>query len=646
MSENNENLNQGFVMHMDESEVITVPIDTTLTQEGEAADAAAVGAALALKADASSVNTIDVNGEEADNQGHIILYAGNVPMSSTDSTTTFDAIRAAAGRTAADIPMSDAAGAQTIAQVIGTLGGETAESIPMSTADSTPVATKILAVESTANSAVKTVNSEQPDANGNVQINQVPLAANLSSDQNQSSMGAFLLRTTGGSRSVGSGSAQLQEVRGAMNHTGVVDEVLTWVTSGSITDEDVSITRSTWVEYVEDSGTTVFDYDSAWKVDGSTVDMADYGITVTGSPTNGDQITVTYVKGDRGTITPATPTAFKSTGWNLFNSSTGYARVADYGGSYHIGGSYSAVKYSATLNGEQSAVTVTNNSFTPPGDGYIWITGGDATSTYVTPEWTDWTTGPDVAFAAYSETSISLAAIMSAQFPNGLMAVGSVYDSISIDQGKYYSRIQRIDYDEEDLQELIDNNVAYDADENYIYYVKTTAESGNITLSGSFAANDHGIEMVDGSEVAPVVLILYGQNLKAKLTNDVVTISQQTLTEAQKEQVRTNIGAQAASAIPLYMMYDVRTLFTNKTIAASSYSSASYEFATVDGYTAIGVIGVNIYNSTSGGVNSSQISWNACYLSAKNKVYMQLRNHTGSQAKVDCKVFILFRRNM
>lgn len=568
MSENNENLNQGFVMHMDEAEVITVPIDTTLTREGEAADAAAVGAALALKADASMVNTIDVNGEEADNQGHIILYAGHVPMSSTDSTPVYDAIQAAAGRTAADIPMSGDPSAQTIAQVIGGLGGETAESIPMGSADSTPVATKILAVEATANSAVKTVNSEQPDANGNVQINEVPLAANLSSDQNQSSMGAFLLRTTGGSRSVGSGSAQLQEVRGAMSHTGIVEEILTWSTEGSITDADVTISNSTWAGYVEESGTTVFDYDSAWKVDGSTVDLADYGITVSTSPTNGDKITVVYVKADRGTITPATPTAFRATGWNLFNSSTGYARVADYGGAYHIGGSYSTVKYSATLNGEQSAVTVTNGSFTPPGDGYIWVTGGDATSTYVTPEWTDWTTGPDVAFAAYSETIISLAAIMSAQFPNGLMAVGAVYDSISIDQGKYYSRIARIEYDEEDLQELIDGGIAYEADENYIYYVKTTAGSGSISLSGSFAANDHGIEMVDGSEVAPVMLILYGQNLKAKLTNDVLTKSQQTLTATEKAQVLENIGA--ADASKAFKKTDIKVMSGQITVGANS----------------------------------------------------------------------------
>ena len=651
MSENNENLNQGFVMHLDEAEVITVPIDTTLTQEGTAADAAAVGAALALKADASSVNIIDVNGEAADNQGHIILYGTKVPMSGTDSTPVTDAIAAAAGRTAADIPMSSDAGAQTIAQVIGGLGGETAESIPMSTADSTPVATKIMAVETTANSAVKSVNSTQPDSNGNVQINEVPLAANLSSDQNQITMGAFLLRTTGGSRSVGSGSAQLQEIRGAMVHTGVVEEVLTVETEGTLTIDEVEIDRDTWVEYVEESGTTQLDYDGAWKIGGTSVDIADYGITVTGSPTNGDKIIVTYVKGDRGTITPATPTAFRATGWNLFNASTGYARVADYGGAYHIGGSYSAVKYSATLNGEQSAITVDGNRFTPPGDGFIWVTGGDATSTYITPEWTDWVNGPDVAFAAYAETVISLASIMTAQFPYGLLAVGAVYDSISIDQGKYYSRIARIDYDEDDLQDLIDGGIAYEADENYIYYVKTTADSGNITLSGAFTASDHGLEIVDGSEVAPYIVILYGQNLKAKLTSDVVTISQQELTAGQKAQIQQNIGVDAvkndlSTDMKNLLVVESRVLFDNKSVTANEFFSGTYSFTAKSGYTAIGIVGVDINNASSSGANSSYAAASICRLSGTTSVYFRARNYVNSAAKLKCTVAILFKKNI
>ena len=44
-------LNEEVVVTVDDASVITVPIDDTLTNSGEAADAKAVGDALALKAE-------------------------------------------------------------------------------------------------------------------------------------------------------------------------------------------------------------------------------------------------------------------------------------------------------------------------------------------------------------------------------------------------------------------------------------------------------------------------------------------------------------------------------------------------------------------------------------------------------------------
>ena len=631
MSETNENLNQGFTMTMESTDVITVPIDSTLTQEGEAADAKAVGDALALKADASSVNTIDVNGEAADNQGHIILTGEHIPMSGSDETTLKSAIETASNRTGADIPLTADSGAATIAAVIANLGTETAQSIPMSTADSTPVSTKIIALETAAAAMVKSVNGNTPDENGNVAVNEVMLAQNLTSDQSQAVTAPFILRTTGGSRSVGSGSAQVQEIRGAMNHTGVVQEVLDWdldETSGITMELD----HDEWVTAVEDSGTYVFSYNSAWKLDSETVDITDYGITVTGDPANGDSITVTYVKEDRGTITVATPTAFRATGWNLFNASTGYARVVAYDGAYHVGGTYTELKYSATLNGEKSGITVTNSSFTVPGDGYVWVTGGNATNTYITTEWTDWTAGPDVAWAAYSESVINLATIMSTYFPYGLMAVGAVYDSISIDQSKYFSRIERIAYDPEDLADIIEEGRAYEVDENYIYVVKTTASSGSITISGAVTASDHGIEVVDGTEVGPVVSILYGQNLKAKLVNDVVTISKQDLTPEQQAQVLENIGAGSAEEVAklgTLARRSVTIAYPSSFAADADYSAnlytkinsdlpAGYKFLTIAGWDSGGKK-INIYRCKYVNSSSSFGAWNGASAAYTNK---------------------------
>lgn len=538
MSEVNENLDEVLQEEMDDATVITVQIDNTLTQEGSAADAKAVGEALAGKADLSAIVGIDVNGEAADEQGHIILTGESIPLDddeNADSVT--DAIEELQNRTGADIPLTADENADTIAEAVADLQGQNATTLKMSSEeDAQTIAAKIAEMETAQQGCVKSVNGEVADANGAVTLTEVPLAQNLTSDQSQATAGYFLLRTTGGSRSIGNGTAQLQEIRGAMIHTGEVAENIEMTVSNS--DLTVTMDHDAFVEAMTESGTITFTYTTEWDED-----PTDYGLTITGTPENGDTITIVYVAGNRGTITPATPTAFKATGWNLYNSATEYARVVGYNGRYHVGGTYTALQYSATLNGERGTITPDeSSSFTVPGDGYVWVTGGSATDTYITPEWTDWTAGPNVAFEAYTEMAISLSSVMSSYFPNGLLAVGTVYDSISIDQGRAISRIERIAYDPDDLADIIAQGRAYEADENYIYVVRTTQVSNTISVNGQFTASDHGIEMVEGTEVATYVVITYGQNLKAKLVNDVVTLSQQTLTDTQKSQVLENLG--------------------------------------------------------------------------------------------------------
>ena len=130
-----------------DAEVMTVPIDDTLSISGEAADAKAVGDALALKADASSVVNIDVNGQSADNQGHIIIDGTDIKMSSTDNTTLKAAVEAVDGKTGADIPISSAAGAQTVKEAFEDVEGRTATDIPMSPSNETPIASKIASMD-------------------------------------------------------------------------------------------------------------------------------------------------------------------------------------------------------------------------------------------------------------------------------------------------------------------------------------------------------------------------------------------------------------------------------------------------------------------------------------------------------------------
>ena len=88
---------------------------------------------------------------------------------------------------------------------------------------------------------------------------------------------------------------------------------------------------------------------------------------------------------------------------------------------------------------------------------------------------------------------------------------------------------------------------AYTYDEDNIYLARSsaviTALSGVLAISGAYTVNGHGLEMFDGTAVAVGGMTSYGADLKNKLERDGATLSQQTLTDAQKKQVRDNIGA-------------------------------------------------------------------------------------------------------
>ena len=113
-------LNEVVEEVVDDATVITVPIDTTLSNSGEAADAKSVGDALALKADKSELQTaVSVNGQSADAQGLILVYGNHIKMASTDQTTLKDAIEDLQDQDAGDIPMDkDSQAAGTVKSAI------------------------------------------------------------------------------------------------------------------------------------------------------------------------------------------------------------------------------------------------------------------------------------------------------------------------------------------------------------------------------------------------------------------------------------------------------------------------------------------------------------------------------------------------
>ena len=554
MSENNtqQDLNEGFEVEMDDTNVITVPIDATMSNSNEAADAKAVGDALALKADKSELPaSIKVNNQPADAQGLILINGTDIPVSEDDEETLGSAVTGLKGKTAADIPMSFDTGAKTIKEVVDentqaiqNMEGATGDNIPMEAGSTVTVKS---AIETLDRKAVKTVNRKEPDANGDVDLSVVPLAENLQSDKMESVEGSFIMRTTGGNASVSDGKAYPLHLFGTAEHTGHVAESLD-MTVIPITrtepDEPITATidRDTFVAYVDESGTINLYYTTEWSADPTL-----YGITVTGTPVAGDQITVVYVKEVRGTITVADPERLVGTGWNLFDYNSGYARVVKYSTEYgyKVGGSYASLQFSATLTGERSSITPNENGlFNVNSDGYVFVNGGNNTDTYILATWSDWTEGPSSGYwEPYRESGIDLSAVMTTYFPNGLLAVGTTRDEIDLSAKRAISRIERMAYSEENREAAAATGRSYDFDQNYIYIVRDSSVISAITIDTTYNVSEHGLEWFTETTLPVITEILYGKNLRDKLERDVLTISAQTLTEEEKAQARTNIGA-------------------------------------------------------------------------------------------------------
>lgn len=548
-------LNEGVTVVVEDATVITTPIDDTLSISGDAADAKAVGDALAQKADLSQIVNIKVNGQGADAQGEILVDGSMIPMSGTDETTLQDAIEDAAGRTGADIPVNGEPGAASIEQAIANAAGSL-----MSVTDNTlaltgeitdssdnvqavKVGTVVLQVRDSG--AVRSVNNVLPGPGGNVQISTVDAARQLVSENTQMVEGSFIRRTSGGSASIGNGSAYLGVIRGACEHTGHVPEDFDVEVTSSAADPIVAdvTNKATFRSQAETGGTFTFTYTGSWDKDPAT-----WGITVDGTPTSGDVITVVWTEEDRGTITPAAPSAFMGSNWNLYNSVTGYARVLKYSDEYGYGisGAFTALKFAETISGQQTTITPVGGIFQVPSDGYVFVTGGNATNTAIWAQHSDWIENYEGAWQAHSEEEISLSEVMAEFFPNGLCAVGSVCDEINLNTQEAIIRIERIDYSVEALAEVIADGRAYDADEDYIYAVYADADMPDpedIEVDGSYTADDHGMEWFEDTTVPVYAQIIYGDNLVDKLRTDVLTKSQDLV-----DNLTTDDGKKALSA--------------------------------------------------------------------------------------------------
>ena len=153
------------------------------------------------------------------------------------------------------------------------------------------------------NSKVATVNAVGPDANGNVNINRVPMADNLYSPDNVESHGSYIVRTTAGSTDIESGEAQLSFIRGTMSVTGRIPESLTGNYTSTYEPDPEEIYNVPNIDHIDagvwrnsplgsSSGTYTFVYSgSEWTYNSAAVDLTTtYGIYIYGDVKDTDQI--------------------------------------------------------------------------------------------------------------------------------------------------------------------------------------------------------------------------------------------------------------------------------------------------------------------------------------------------------------------
>ena len=84
---------------------------------------------------------------------------------------------------------------------------------------------------------------------------------------------------------------------------------------------------------------------------------------------------------------------------------------------------------------------------------------------------------------------------------------------------------------------------------DYIYIERETPASYAISIDAGYKVSEHGLEFVEGSELAVWVAAMYGPNLRDKLERDVVTYSAQDMGASDQAQARMNIGAASAAEL-------------------------------------------------------------------------------------------------
>lgn len=378
--------------------------------------------------------------------------------------------------------------------------------------------------------------------------------------------------------------------------TNVINPSINITTSGSgITG--ATVVPSTFFSQINTDATATFNYtqdeeeSAGWMFNGTLVSLTTYGISISGNPTLNDTITVVSVVGtpnstltvnytasQQGTITVATPTVFSATGFNQFdknsmvltnasfsggkiiqNSGTyacychaksgvdnGYVAYSESGAILDIGWCANIPTIGADIITTGQSVSTSLASIPFDDDGYVVVIASSTADICIHPKWSGSADTEYAAYVAPSTITIPTQDTNGVDLPTatyGMPKIGTIADRINLDAGTYIQRIGRLANTSSNMDYVISLETGYDYDDNYIYYVLPSAITYNINISPIYTVNDWGTEEFLDTAVPLSAQLLYGQNLRDKLRTDVVTISEQSLSQNQKNQICTNIGA-------------------------------------------------------------------------------------------------------
>ena len=362
--------------------------------------------------------------------------------------------------------------------------------------------------------SVNSVNHIFPDAEGNVDLDIVPYAENLIAYDNIKENSEFIFRTSGGTKDIESGEANLN------------------IIYGNCTIENGVITAATPTSF-----RSILDN----QFNKASMILTGYTLSSTGAITESSGSYVCYIHAVGGLLTGYTiydpNNSIVRVGWNdsiPTSSTTGI--IVTSGGEI----------VSDITNDPTLSILVANTN------GYIIVACENIDDLTVHPRWSGI---HDTESSSYVQSSITIPVsdVNGSQLPTatyGFPSVNNIRDEINFDQRTYTQRIGYYPYSTTNLGIVVGLEVPYIYDNNSIFYVLPNPVVYNLanTISSNYIVSDIGTEEFLGTVVPVLTSTVYGQNLKDKLRRDVLTISPQTLTSTEKAQVLSNIGAAASGS--------------------------------------------------------------------------------------------------